>query len=62
MLTGILQIVAPGIADLIDFSGWQDIPLVYADRPFHEHNRLIKSSGLSSEVRSAMIQNTAQRL
>ena len=56
------QIVAPGCADLIDFAGWQDIPPVYAERPFHEHNRLIKSSGLSPDERRAMIQNTAQRL
>ena len=45
------QIVAPGCIDLIDFAGWQDIPDQYQDRPFHEHNRLIKSSALNNEER-----------
>lgn len=48
---GIPQLVAPGCLDLIDFAGWQEIPEKYADRPFHEHNRLIKSSGLDAEER-----------
>src|SRR5690606_15769782 len=52
-LAGIPQIVAPGCADLIDFAGWQEIPAAYADRPFHVHNRLIKSSALSCEERRA---------
>ncbi len=59
---GIPQIVSPGCADLIDFAGWQDIPEAYADRPFHEHNRLIKSSGLSPEERRALVQDVAARL
>jgi len=42
--SGTPQIVAPGALDLVDFAGWQEIPPQYADRPFHEHNRLIKSS------------------
>ncbi len=45
------QIIAPGCIDLIDFAGWQDIPDQYQDRPFHEHNRLIKSSALNNEER-----------
>ena len=48
---GIPQMVAPGCLDLIDFAGWQDIPERYQDRPFHAHNRLIKSSGLNEEER-----------
>ncbi|MEM9350936.1 MAG: Tm-1-like ATP-binding domain-containing protein, partial [Pseudomonadota bacterium] len=59
---GIPQIVAPGCTDLIDFAGWQDIPEAYADRPFHAHNRLIKSSGLSPEERRALIRDIAARL
>ena len=56
------QIVSPGCADLIDFAGWQDIPPAYADRPFHAHNRLIKSSGLSGDERRALIRDIAGRL
>ena len=59
---GIPQIVAPGCADLIDFAGWQEIPSAYSDRPFHEHNRLIKSSGLSPQERRNLIQDIARRL
>ena len=59
---GIPQIVSPGCADLIDFAGWQDIPEAYADRPFHAHNRLIKSSGLSPQERRALVRDVAQRL
>ena len=59
---GIPQIVSPGCCDLIDFAGWQDIPAAYADRPFHEHNRLIKSSGLSPDERRDLIKDIARRL
>ena len=59
---GIPQIVAPGCTDLIDFAGWQDIPAAYADRPFHAHNRLIKSSGLSPDERRELIQDIGKRL
>ncbi|WP_390912731.1 Tm-1-like ATP-binding domain-containing protein [Pseudosulfitobacter sp. SM2401] len=59
---GIPQMVAPGCADLIDFAGWQDIPAAYADRPFHAHNRLIKSSGLSSQERRTLVRDIAARL
>ena len=56
------QIVSPGCADLIDFAGWQEIPEQYTDRPFHAHNRLIKSSGLSADERRALIRDIADRL
>ena len=59
---GIPQIVSPGCADLIDFAGWQDIPAAYSDRPFHAHNRLIKSSGLSPDERRALVRDIAKRL
>lgn len=59
---GIPQIVAPGCLDLIDFAGWQEIPEQYQDRPFHAHNRLIKSSGLNAEERRATAQEMAKRL
>jgi len=59
---GVPQIVSPGCADLIDFAGWQEIPPAYADRPFHAHNRLIKSSGLAPDERRALIRDIAARL
>ncbi len=59
---GIPQIIAPGCLDLIDFAGWQDIPEQYQDRPFHEHNRLIKSSGLNAQERRETAQEIAKRV
>ncbi|MFD0916472.1 Tm-1-like ATP-binding domain-containing protein [Pseudahrensia aquimaris] len=59
---GIPQLVAPGCLDLIDFAGWQEIPEHYRDRPFHAHNRLIKSSGLNGEERRETAREMAKRL
>lgn len=59
---GIPQIVAPGCLDLVDFAGWQDIPEQYQDRPFHAHNRLIKSSGLNAQERRGTAREMAKRL
>jgi uncharacterized protein (UPF0261 family) len=59
---GIPQIVSPGCADLIDFAGWQEIPAGYRNRPFHAHNRLIKSSALTGDERRALIRDVARRL
>ncbi len=60
--SGIPQIVAPGCLDLIDFAGWQEIPERFRDRPFHAHNRLIKSSALNSEERRETAREMANRL
>ena len=59
---GIPQLVAPGCLDLIDFAGWQEIPERYRDRPFHAHNRLIKSSGLNARERRETAREIAARL
>ena len=59
---GTPQIVAPGCLDLIDFAGWQEIPTQYADRPFHAHNRLIKSSALNNDERRETAREVAERL
>ena len=59
---GIPQMIAPGCLDLIDFAGWQDIPEQYQDRPFHAHNRLIKSSGLNAEERRETAREFARRM
>ena len=60
--SGTPQMVAPGALDLLDFAGWQDVPKAYADRPFHEHNRLIKSSVFDQDERRAWIREMAGRL
>lgn len=60
--SGIPQIMAPGCLDLIDFAGWQQIPAQYQDRPFHAHNRLIKSSGLNADERRETAREMARRL
>lgn len=60
--TGIPQLVAPGCLDLIDFAGWQAIPDQYADRPFHAHNRLIKSSALNADERRGTARAIGTRL
>ena len=59
---GIPQLVSPGCLDLIDFAGWQDIPEQYSDRPFHAHNRLIKSSALNNEERRETAREIGKRL
>ena len=59
---GIPQLVAPGCLDLIDFAGWQEIPAQYAARPFHAHNRLIKSSALNNEERRETAREMGNRL
>ena len=56
------QIIAPGCLDLIDFAGWQDIPERYQDRPFHAHNRLIKSCSLTGADRRETAREIANRL
>jgi len=60
--SGTPQIIAPGCLDLIDFAGWQQIPEQYSDRPFHEHNRLIKSSGLNAKERRETAREMAKRI
>ncbi|MCT8331162.1 Tm-1-like ATP-binding domain-containing protein [Albidovulum sediminis] len=60
--SGTPQLVAPGAADILDLAGWQSIPARFQDRPFHEHNRLIKSVGFNAEERRAMARAMADRL
>ncbi|MGH1353287.1 MAG: Tm-1-like ATP-binding domain-containing protein [Methyloligellaceae bacterium] len=60
--SGIPQIIAPGCLDLIDFAGWQEIPERYRDRPFHAHNRLIKSSALNADERRETALELGRRL
>jgi len=59
---GIPQLVAPGCLDLVDFVGWQDPPEQFQDRPFHAHNRLLKSCGLNGEERRETAREISKRL
>lgn len=56
------QLVAPGAADILDLAGWQDIPARFADRPFHQHNRLIKNVAFNADERRALAREMADRL
>lgn len=60
--SGTPQLVAPGAADILDLAGWQPIPARFQDRPFHEHNRLIKSIGFNAEERRGLARAIADRL
>ena len=59
---GTPQLVAPGCLDLVDFAGWQEIPEQFSDRPFHEHNRLIKSSSFNNAERRETARAVAERM
>lgn len=59
---GVPQMVAPGAMDLVDIAGWQDVPARLADRPFHQHNRLIKSSVFNGQERRELVRTLADRL
>lgn len=60
--SGTPQIVAPGAMDILDLAGWQEIPARFADRPFHQHNRLIKSVAFNAEERRTLARELAGRL
>jgi uncharacterized protein (UPF0261 family) len=59
---GIPQLVAPGCIDLIDFAGWQEVPPRFADRPVHEHNRLIKSAAFDAAERRETAREIGRRV
>jgi len=50
------------LATRLILQGWQEIPEQYADRPFHEHNRLIKSSVFNSDERRRWVHELGDRL
>jgi len=60
--SGTPQMVAPGASDILDLAGWQDIPLQFRDRPFHEHNRLIKSVAFNTKERAELARSIVDRL
>ena len=59
---GVPQMVAAGAIDLLDFAGWQEFPEQYEGRPYHVHNRLIKSTTLTPEERAESGRQIAERL
>lgn len=59
---GVPQMVAAGASDIVDFAGWQDFPDAFKGRPYHDHNRLIKSTALSGEERAEMAKAIADCL
>ena len=59
---GVPQIVAPGASDILDLAGWQDIPERFKDRPFHQHNRLIKNVAFHAQEREALATAIVDRL
>ncbi|PDT00659.1 hypothetical protein CO666_29630 [Rhizobium chutanense] len=59
---GIPQIVAPGAVDMVDLQAWQALPEIFADRPYHAHNRLIGSVTTSPEGRREVARLIGQKL
>ncbi|MBP2237529.1 uncharacterized protein (UPF0261 family) [Sinorhizobium kostiense] len=59
---GIPQIVAPGAVDMVDLQAWQDLPAIFADRPYHAHNRLIGSVTSSPEGRREIARLVGRKL
>ena len=59
---GIPQIVAPGYLNLVHIPTWQDPPPRFADRPFHTHNRLVKSGLLNEAERREIAREVGSRL
>lgn len=60
--SGTPQMVAPGASDILDLAGWQEIPDRFKHRPFHPHNRLIKSVAFNAEEREALAREIIDRL
>ena len=60
--SGTPQLVAPGATDILDLAGWQEIPARFADRPFHQHNRLIKNVAFNTEERQDIARQMVERL
>jgi uncharacterized protein (UPF0261 family) len=59
---GVPQMVAPGATDILDLAGWQDFPPAFEGRPYHEHNRLIKSVAFNDDERRELANTMAECL
>lgn len=60
--SGTPQMVAAGASDILDLAGWQEIPDRFLDRPFHQHNRLIKSVAFNAIERKDLARAIIDRL
>ena len=60
--SGTPQLVAPGASDILDLGGWQDIPEPFLDRPFHQHNRLIKNVAFNVDEKADLARAIVDRL
>jgi len=56
------MIVAPGATDLVDYPAWGEMPVRFAGRPSHDHNRLIASVGVDTAMRREFARELACRL
>lgn len=59
---GIPQMVSMGCYDLIDFVGWQPLPVRFKDTPAHAHNRLLTSVVQTPEERRAVAREICAKL
>lgn len=59
---GIPQIVAPGAIDMVDMPAWQAVPVQFAARPYHAHNRLLGSVTIDSDGRRDVARVIAGKL
>ena len=60
--SGTPQMVAPGASDILDLAGWQEIPPQFEDRPFHQHNRMVKNVAFNTEERAELAKAIVDRL
>jgi uncharacterized protein (UPF0261 family) len=60
--SGTPQLVAPGCYDLVDFVGWQGVPVPLQGRPVHAHNRLLSSAVLQAEERRTVARTLCEKL
>lgn len=61
-LAGIPQLVAPGFIDLVDYPGWQGLPLALTDSQTHTHNRLIATAAINPQQRRDVMRVVANKL
>lgn len=59
---GVPQIVAPGATDMVDFAAWTRCPERFAGRAVHDHNRLIASVCVDTDMRRSVARAIAERL
>ncbi len=56
------QIIAPACYDLVDLVAWKPLPDRLADKPAHDHNRLLKSAVLNADERRDVARAHAHKL